>query len=475
MSLVSFLSAHTVPLKTFPDAEMTALEARAAAEAEEAEEKAQLEREEHAALIDALALEDGKSTDWIGAVAAEIDSESGNEDDDAEEDIVDDAEAAAARQVRARVAQLTAENEELTAENAELAAQEDSKSESESESEDEEVEGDDEGALAEGDLEELQQLARAAASSYGEFASSDAAPATAAATAPTAASASASASPDAEAALSRSVHNAAVHHTARRWKKSARAATEALALLAPRRETLQKQTRRSDSKTGKKRSKRDRDTAQSSLRVATRQMFEMLLSRAEARKELGRIALAKEDVSAGLGVATQGAEGGGRVGAAVEGLTKSLNRLSTTLEAASNPKFALPKPSMATRKRARAEEEGEETAVAAEEGGPSESTTTTEEGETGYVAAPAVALSPESAAARKKEKKRAKKEKRQKRAPKPKIHNEESHAVWKAKRKQKQQTKVSKLTAAQIAQRKEKFAAKKVRRAAAKAAAAAAE
>ena len=471
MSLVSFLSAHTVPLKTFPDAEMTALEARAAAEAEEAEEKAQLEREEHAALIDALALEDGKSTDWIGAVAAEIDSESGNEDDDAEEDIVDDAEAAAARQVRARVAQLTAENEELTAENAELAAQEDS----ESESEDEAVEGDDEGALAEGDLEELQQLARAAASSYGEFASSDAAPATAAATAPTAASASASASLDAEAALSRSVHNAAVHHTARRWKKSARAATEALALLAPRRETLQKQTRRSDSKTGKKRSKRDRDTAQSSLRVATRQMLEMLLSRAEARKELGRIALAKEDVSAGLGVATQGAEGGGRVGAAVEGLTKSLNRLSTTLEAASNPKFALPKPSMATRKRARAEEEGEETAVAAEEGGPSESTTTTEEGETGYVAAPAVALSPESAAARKKEKKRAKKEKRQKRAPKPKIHNEESHAVWKAKRKQKQQTKVSKLTAAQIAQRKEKFAAKKVRRAAAKAAAAAAE
>ena len=450
---------------------MTALEARAAAEAEEAEEKAQLEREEHAALIDALALEDGKSTDWIGAVAAEIDSESGNEDDDAEEDIVDDAEAAAARQVRARVAQLTAENEELTAENAELAAQEDS----ESESEDEEVEGDDEGALAEGDLEELQQLARAAASSYGEFASSDAAPATAAATAPTAASASASASLDAEAALSRSVHNAAVHHTARRWKKSARAATEALALLAPRRETLQKQTRRSDSKTGKKRSKRDRDTAQSSLRVATRQMLEMLLSRAEARKELGRIALAKEDVSAGLGVATQGAEGGGRVGAAVEGLTKSLNRLSTTLEAASNPKFALPKPSMATRKRARAEEEGEETAVAAEEGGPSESTTTTEEGETGYVAAPAVALSPESAAARKKEKKRVKKEKRQKRAPKPKIHNEESHAVWKAKRKQKQQTKVSKLTAAQIAQRKEKFAAKKVRRAAAKAAAAAAE
>ena len=473
MSLVSFLSAHTVPLKTFPGAEMTALEARAAAEAEEAEEKAQLEREEHAALIDALALEDGKSTDWIGAVAAEIDSESGNEDDDAEEDIVDDAEAAAARQVRARVAQLTAENKELAAENAELAAQEDS--ESESESEDEEVEGDDEGALAEGDLEELQQLARAAASSYGEFASSDAAPATAAATAPTAASASASASLDAEAALSRSVHNAAVHHTARRWKKSARAATEALALLAPRRETLQKQTRRSDSKTGKKRSKRDRDTAQSSLRVATRQMLEMLLSRAEARKELGRIALAKEDVSAGLGVATQGAEGGGRVGAAVEGLTKSLNRLSTTLEAASNPKFALPKPSMATRKRARAEEEGEETAVAAEEGGPSESTTTTEEGETGYVAAPAVALSPESAAARKKEKKRAKKEKRQKRAPKPKIHNEESHAVWKAKRKQKQQTKVSKLTAAQIAQRKEKFAAKKVRRAAAKAAAAAAE
>ena len=36
LRLVSFLSAHTVPLKTFPDAEMTALEARAAAEAEEA-------------------------------------------------------------------------------------------------------------------------------------------------------------------------------------------------------------------------------------------------------------------------------------------------------------------------------------------------------------------------------------------------------------------------------------------------------
>ena len=117
-----------------------------------------------------------------------------------------------------------------------------------------------------------------------------------------------------------------MQQSAGRWRKSVNAATQAVDLLQARHDDLKRKTKRSDSKTGKKRSKRDRDAAQASLRVATRQLLEMLLSRAQSQTQLGRVAAAKDDVAAGLKTCAAEPEG-----AAVEGLEKQLKTLNKIL------------------------------------------------------------------------------------------------------------------------------------------------
>ena len=470
--LLSQLLRSAKPLKRYPNAEIEALTKRAEADALKAEEAAALEAEENARLVDALAVEDGKSTDWIGAVAAEL----GEEDSDGVEG--DDLEVSS-----------ESDDEEEAEENDRDGAEGSSDGEEAEEvaSDDDEAEvisGDDldpARAPKAGDLAELQSLARAAASTYGEFASSNDMPSavaggaaapvasstasassSASAAAPGAAAVTATATAATDDAIDRATQRTVMQQSAGRWRKSVNAATQAVDLLQARHDDLKRKTKRSDSKTGKKRSKRDRDAAQASLRVATRQLLEMLLSRAQSQTQLGRVAAAKDDVAAGLKTCAAEPEG-----AAVEGLEKQLKTLNKILlkqvegiAPLSARDFAAAQRGDKPAKRGRGAEEAAEAEAEAEAGDSADDGSAAE-------------ADGDDAAAGEGEprKKRAKKEKR---APRPKVKNPEAHAVWKAKQKGKAAKKIESLSAAQIAARKQKFAAKKARRAAAKAAAAAA-
>ena len=454
------------PLQTYPNAEIEALTKRAEAEALKAEEMAAFEAEENARLVDALAVEEGKSTDWIGAVAAEL----GEEDSDGVEggdlDVSSESE----------------EDEEV-----------DDESSSDGDEVQKEASDDDEAEVISGDdldparapkaadLAELQSLARAAASTYGDFdspsdalsaADGGAAAPVASATASASSSSSASAAPGSAAAtataaatddaIDRATQRTVMQQSAGRWRKSVNAATQAIGLLQARHDDLKRKTKRSDSKTGKKRSKRDRDTAQASLRVATRQLLEMLLSRAQSQTQLGRVAAAKDDVAEGLKTCAAEPEG-----AAVEGLEKQLKTLNKILLKQVEGVAPLSARDFAAAQR------GDTQAKSAGAKGAKRGRGA-EEAEAGDSAddSSAAEVDGDNVAAVEGEsrKKRAKKEKR---APRPKVKNPEAHAVWKAKQKGKAAKKIESLSAAQIAARKRKFAAKKARRAAAKAAAAA--